>query len=216
METLAQYRKKNRQAAASNLNQRVETLDPDLLDANGRPFNFSSLFGAKIPETSDFKHTKRETVAQRKVDHLRVFNCLTQLGPPIEDRLDFEELKREREEYKEDPNYIPGYSNPWSSINFNIEEGIEVQVSYRTRVDCGLPPKQLPADPPNRRQQNILDAAYECDLYEEKSKVISEQSQLFLEKSRELNKRRLGPNYSPKKIGELGKRKSALSLTYLN
>ena len=56
----------------------------------------------------------------------------------------------------------------------------------------------------------------ELDLYEEKSKVISEQSQLFLEKSRELNKRRLGPNYSPKKIGELGKRKSALSLTYLN
>ena len=184
--------------------------EPALIDSNGRPFNFSSLFGTETPRTSN--STSKSAATRAPVDQSRLWNCLSQLGAPIDDRLE----PYDHQEYKEDPNYIPGVTDPWHSIHFDIDQGIDVQVSHRTRIDCGLRPQSNAFPAPNRRQQNILDAAFEIDLYEERSKVISEQSQLFIDKSRELKQRKQGPS-SPQKSNHpaFGKTKSALSLNYL-
>ena len=200
-------------------------VDNELMDSNGRPFQFDSLFGTHTAKPQSFKQAQQR-LAQRntgaeehqQVNQGRLGHCLSQLGPPIEDRLHHQSVATTYNPdtgYNADASYIPGTSDPWSSIHFNVSEGLEVAVSHRTRIDCGLPPRQISHGPPNRRQQNILDAAFEIDLYEERSKVInSEQSVLFLEKSRELKQRKMGLN-KHRACPTLQKKKSALSLKYL-
>ena len=207
-------------------------IETDLIDSNGRPFRFDSLFGHAIPTPKDFaahkhkskskkkKHNLSSSDEETKVNLARVDNCLSQLGPIIEDRLDHNEqslVLKQIERTLEEEDYIPGKSDPWTSIHFDVSEGLQVEVSHRTRVDCGLPPRQLASLVPNTRQQRALDAAYEVELLEEKSKVISEKSALFLEKSRFLEQRRQGNRGQKQNIrSTLNKQKSALSLKYLN
>ena len=209
-------------------------IDPDFLDSNGRPFRFDSLFGNTIPTTKDASHKKKKTHRHQTtattdlVNRPRLSNCLSQLGPPIEDRFDFgldrdQSYQCRRVEQKVDENYLPGISNPWSSIDFNVSEGIQVNVSHRTRVDCGLPPRRKTTPVPTRRQQRALDAAYEVELLEERSKVLSDKSALFIEKSRELEQRRQGNRggntnntIAQDRAVLLQHQKSALSLNYLN
>lgn len=189
------------------------SVESELLDSNGRPFCFDSLFGNKIPSSKDF--ISHKISKEERVNQPRLSTCLSQLGGIVDDRdYRLEETKSYQHQAEID-SYIPGVSNPWSSIDYKVTNS-EVTVSHRTRVDCGLPPSSTSSVSPSRRQQRMLDAAFEVDLYEERSKVVSEKSAVFVEKSRELEQRRQGKSSKSPQRPRLAKKDSALSLNYLS
>ena len=188
-------------------------MESELLDSNGRPFRFESLFGNKIPSSKDFI-SQKSSHKEERVNQPRLSTCLSQLGGIVDDREHSLEETKNYQHQAEIDSYIPGVSNPWSSIDYKVTNS-EVTVSHRTRVDCGLPPSSTSSVSPSRRQQRMLDAAFEVDLYEERSKVVSEKSAVFVEKSRELEQRRQGKSSKSPQRPRLAKKDSALSLNYL-
>lgn len=178
--------------------------DALMRDANGREFRFDRLFGdSRKPPPRLNKPANKE----------RVSNCLLQLtsrrntvgqsvvSGSVASVTNYSGSNKEPDNSEsggilstlpKEVDYVEGVTSPWASIDFNIVEGLQHDVGFRTRVDCGLAIEKVQPVSPNRRQLRILQAAalVEGDKYpaelgspERQADVVPERPSLLKQDS---------------------------------
>jgi hypothetical protein len=150
------------------MNNAEELDEAALRDANGRTFRFDELFGDRSP--------LKTTVKQVPANKARVSNCLLQLSPerqPSPQRRHLASVSSAAAvcsagsagsagasaAIDSKAAYVQGVTDPWDSIDFNVAEGLQQDVGFRTRVDCGLAIRRLDPVSPSRRQMRLLQEA---------------------------------------------------------
>ena len=134
----------------------MSDVPPELIDANGRPYRFHQLFGGER------SHRLLQRPLREPVDKSRLDGCLKQLVKPkltrFGERYGAEQNesksevlgtgkrdtetkvpKKNRFQSRYESQVSPGQGDPWENVDLTIMEKLLDEVSYRTKIDCGLP-----------------------------------------------------------------------------